>query len=134
MWDEYDDLWWMANNHKHNMERSAGGGRTRKLVAAFVAAILTAAVLTAGTACSQDTNTAPRMIRSSEEFQRGMRAGRLEAKRSWSEHSGAWGWLWMMNEDYRTGHGEGWRRGRAEIRFKRQKERASRQVDPGAER
>lgn len=117
----------MASHHSDNTKGSAGGGRMRALVVLFVAAVLTVAVLAAGTACSQEGGQGSRMIRSSEEFQRGMRTGRREAKSSWSEQSGAWGWLWMMDKDYRTGYGEGWRRGRAEMRFKKQEKRASRE-------
>jgi len=106
----------------------------KTLVGMLVAAVLATAVLVVGTGCSQETNRGSRMIRSSEEFQRGMRTGRREAKNSWGEQSGAWGWLWMMDEDYRLGYGEGWRRGRAEIRFKKQQKHASKQGDSGAKR
>jgi len=110
--------------------------RTKTRIGIAVAAVLAVGVSTAGTGCSQETQQAPRMIRSSEEFQQGLAAGRRDATHSWTEESGAWSWLWMKDEDFRSGYDDGWRRGRAELRFKRQQQRAARDKDknPGGER
>lgn len=57
---------------------------------------------------------------SSEEFDRGRKDGRREAKASWTEERADWLWLWMTDEMYQRGYRQGWNEGRAELKLKRQ--------------
>ncbi|MFQ5429441.1 MAG: hypothetical protein ACE5E1_03935 [Phycisphaerae bacterium] len=93
--------------------------RLKRRTIAIVFSVLAAGLASAG-ACSDEQERLGeprRTVFSSREFDRGRTDGRRDAKAAWFDDSGAWMWLWMMDEDYAKGYEQGWTEGRSQAKF-----------------
>jgi len=59
---------------------------------------------------------------STGQFSQGHKDGLRDAKSAWSDHSGGWMWLWMMDEQYQRGYEQGWEDGRRAVKLENQQQ------------
>ena len=86
----------------------------------IVVSLALALLLAPATACRRQDGAGSRQTRmfpSSGQFDKGRKDGRRDAKRSWTDDSAAWLWLWMTDEQYGHGYDQGWAEGRADVRL-----------------